>query len=209
MDILLSLLSLRKILLLAFVCFVVLWSSAFGYFEPRYRCDVSQEEIVVSLQSTSNTPQKCFSYLNTLETTIGKLDSDISQAQNYITWWTDVTYRSSIYKALNTQKTALELSQQQVVVAMDDFERTLYMKVRRLLKFHLTDDRDTTLADIKQVNKELEKSKLWGYDLLFKQLSAQMEQLQYRLFLLDRIQFAHDFEELIPFLKEYLYGSRG
>gem|GEM_PF-4792874 len=49
-------------------------------------------------------------------------------------------------------------------------------------------------------------AKTVGNQLLFEQYRKDMESLQYKLFLLDRIQFSHDFEELVPFLKEFLYG---
>lgn len=63
------------------------------------------------------------------------------------------------------------------------------------------------LSNVQRARTQLMQAKVSGNEIRFKQLLENMEQLQYKLFLLDRIEFAHDFEELVPFLKEYLYGD--
>ena len=150
--------------------------------------------------------QKCFDYLATIHQQLQQVTWDMQQASNYITRGTDVAYRTSINDNLMVQRSDLESQQTQALIAIRDFERSLFNQIKSLLQFYLADQRTWVLSSIERVRVQLENSKTAGNAALFQQYSTNMETLQVKLFLLDRIQFAHDFEELVPFLKEYLYG---
>jgi len=175
-----------------------------SYFESRYRCNVQSGSITISMNSGE---QKCFSYLAGIHTSLLDVQWDILQANNYITRGTDVDYRTTVLSSLTTQQESLENKKNQALIAMQDFERSLYNQIKSLLKFYLADQREGVLSQVEWVRWLLQASKESWNGVLFQQYLNQMESLQYKLFLLDRIQFSHDFEELVPFLKEYLYGG--
>ncbi len=149
--------------------------------------------------------QKCFSYLAEIDSQITLIEVDMLQAQNYIIRWTDVDYWTLIYEKLERQKLWFTTARDQSLIAINDFELSLFSQIKNLLKFHLSKDKEGVLSDIKKVRISLSESKKAWNELIFQSWLQSMEQLQYRLFLLDRIEFSHDFEELVPFLKEYLY----
>jgi hypothetical protein len=176
----------------------------FGYFEWKYQCNIDKGQIVVSLTQWN---AKCFYYLETLDWDIADIQSDMSQAQQYIAWGTDKDYRAVILVDLQAQKEILTRSKAQLVVAIDDFESSLFVQIKRLLRYYLASQREWVLSNIQRSRTQLMQAKVAGNELWFRELISNMESLQYKLFLLDRIQYAHDFEELVPFLKEYLYGN--
>jgi len=150
--------------------------------------------------------QKCFTYLSTLTATIDQVDADLLQADNYISRWTDVAYRTSVQWSLRLQRDGIQEKKSQAILAIDDFERSLFNQIKSLLRFYLSEQRTEVLVSVEEVRAELLMAKNDGNTQVFQQHLTTMEWLQVKLFLLDRIQFAHDFEELVPFLKEYLYG---
>lgn len=181
----------------------LLWSvQVFSYFESRYWCTVTPQEITVQMNWGD---QKCFSYLAEIDSQITLIEVDMLQAQNYIIRWTDVDYWTLIYEKLERQKLWFTTARDQSLIAINDFELSLFSQIKNLLKFHLSKDKEGVLSDIKKVRISLSESKKAWNELIFQSWLQSMEQLQYRLFLLDRIEFSHDFEELVPFLKEYLY----
>ncbi len=151
--------------------------------------------------------QTCFWYLGSLHTLLNQVDTDINQANNYITWWTDVAYWTWILWSLTTQRDSLKNRQSQTLLAIEDFERSLFNQIKSLLQFYLKEQRTAIIQSVDNLRVQLVASKTVGNKLMFEQHLKSMESLQYKLFLLDRIQFAHDFEELVPFLKEFLYGG--
>lgn len=186
--------------------FLILISIGYGstYFEWKYFCDLNNGNITVSLNEWN---QKCFWYLNAFDTSLSQLQQDISQAKSFIDAGSDTEYRSSLVDSLTQEKTKLEVLQSQLLIAISDFEGALFNQIKSLLVFYLAEQRESVLGNVDRLRWHLITARVAGNELQYKQLLNNMEILQYKLFLLDRIQFAHDFEELIPFLKEYLYGS--
>lgn len=187
-------------------CLGIIWllGMSSGYFESRYRCTISAGNITVSLQSGN---QKCFSYLSTTQISLTELNNDLRQARDFITWGSDVDYWTTVVASLETQKSSLETSRDQTIAAIVDFERALFIQIQSLLEFHLTDDRTSALTGVRTTKEQLIQARLRWDTILFNNLQSTMEWFQHTLFLLDRILFAHDFEEMMPFLKEYLSSN--
>ncbi len=193
----------RRIIGLVWIgCFL---TPVYWYFERKYYCSTSDWAIIVSLRETW---QKCFTYLKSLDSTIMTVQHDISLARSYITRWTNVEYWTEVVTSLENKEKLLKRLQSQTILAINDFERSLFNQVKNLLQYHLAWERESVLRDVERKRAQLEWAKAVGKYEEYKQLSQTMEILQYKLFLLDRVQFSHDFEELVPFLKEYLYGGR-
>ncbi len=175
-----------------------------GYFEWKYYCTVQSSNITVSLSTGT---KKCFGHIAETTQSIQQVESDIAQANAFISLWTDVAYRNEVLLTLASQKKSQERTKTQVLLAMSDFERSLFNQIKSLLVFYLSEQRSGVLRSIQSIsNQSTVALESWN-ELSFKNLASTMEWLQYKLFLLDRIQFAHDFEEMVPFLKEYLYGN--
>lgn len=83
----------------------------------------------------------CFTYLQTLDVDIAQIEDDMLQAQQYITWGTDSDYRGVVLIDLQSQKTILTRSKNQLLVAIDDFEASLFVQIKSLLRFYLADQR--------------------------------------------------------------------
>jgi len=194
----------KKVLISLWVCGVVMltWVVS-SYFESRYRCNIGDWTITISMDAWE---QKCFAYLAGIHQQITQVDTDLEQANNFITRWTDTEYRTWIVWTLRGRKSSLQSSQTQTLLAIEDFERSLFNQIKSLLQFYLKQERNWVISDVDSLRGKLLTAKTVGNQLLFEQYRKDMESLQYKLFLLDRIQFSHDFEELVPFLKEFLYG---
>ncbi len=182
----------------------LLWSYSFSYFESRYWCNVESWSLTISMNSGQH---KCFDYLTVINNELIQVGSDLTQASNYITWWTDIDYWKWVQTSLLTQTKSLKAQQTQALIAIRDFERSLFNQIKSLLNYYLADQRTDLLQTIDRVRVELEDSKRVWNEARFQQYLRNMETLQSKLFLIDRIQFAHDFEEMVPFLKEFLYGT--
>lgn len=118
-----------------------------------------------------------------------------------------MSYRNQVVDSLQDQKNILIKRRSQTLLAVSDFERSLFNQIKSLLVFYLADQRDDVLRSVERVRNQIVAARDIGAEMSFRSLLGTMEGLQYKLFLLDRIQFAHDFEEMVPFLKEYLYGN--
>jgi len=109
---------------------IVTTSSASGYFEWKYQCSIQSGNITVSLNSGT---QKCFDYLSAMESSISQLDIDISQASDFIVRGNDTSYRNQVLATLNKEKSSLLKTKSQTLVAISDFERSLFNQIKSLL----------------------------------------------------------------------------
>lgn len=174
----------------------------YGYFEYKFRCTISPTNITVSLNKTW---QKCLDYLSEIDWSLQKIRNDIVQAKSYVWRWADITYRTEVYNTLINQQNLLIASREQTIVAIDDFEQSLFTKIKTLLKFHLDADKQLAIQSIASLRNQLTLARNSGDSQMFRQLLPRMELLQYQLFLLNQIESSSNFEELVPFLKQYLY----
>ncbi len=193
-----------KKILLVIISSIAFASVANGYFESRYWCNSQTGSLTISMNTWQ---QKCFDYLASIHQDLTQINTDLTQANNYISFGTDVSYRNSVVETLLDDRDDLRLLQSQAIIAINDFERALFNQIKSLLQFYLAEQRTWVLNSIERLRIQIDTAKRTWNTLQYTQLINNMETLQIKLFMLDRIQFAHDFEELVPFLKKYLYGS--
>jgi len=104
--------------------------------------------------------QKCFAYLSTTQISLSELNNDLRQAKDFITWGSDVDYRTTVVDSLDTQKSSLETSRDQTIAAIVDFERALFIQIQSLLEFHLTDDKTAALTGIRVTKQQLGQARM-------------------------------------------------
>lgn len=94
------------------------------------------------------------------------------------------------------------------IVAIDDYERDLFLRVKGLVTFYLKPEREQLFEKIQQANTLLLRLKLIGDTERYQFVLQNLEQLQRMVSFLDHIKFSQNFGELIPPLKEYLEQPR-
>lgn len=87
---------------------------------------------------------------------------------------------------------------------MMDFETALFQQVKDLLQRPITSEKQHLLSRINIMRETMQTTKKQGSKDTYTLIVTKMEDLQYRLFVMDRMLFASDFEEIVPFVKEYL-----
>lgn len=143
-------------------------------------------------------------YLADVNTQLWEVEKNIIAAENHIRLEQDVAYRKGVLSSLYTQRTAVELLQEKLLVAVNDFELDLFRQIHALVRFQLKGDREKVFAKEEEAKQAMQYAKKTGnIDTLIKEIQI-IEYYQKRIALLDRIQFSASFEEMMPFLKEYL-----
>ena len=191
----------KSLKLLFILSLFILSFKSYGYFEWRYFCSVQGNVIDVSIATGD---QKCFPYLEQLSTRIDVLEEDINSANVHIKAEKDISYRTQVKEDLEKKKDILKNLRDQFIVAIDDYEKELFFKVKSLVGHYLMPKREEIVKKIQQSYSLLFRLKLAGDEKNFAFVVSKMDQLEMELTLLDRIKFAHTFAELIPPLKQYL-----
>ena len=191
----------KSLKLLFILSLFILSFKSYGYFEWKYFCSVKGNAIDVSITTGD---QKCFPYLEQLSTRINVLEEDISTAEGHIKAEKDISYWIQVKQDLEKKKNILKNLRDQFVVAIDDYEKELFLKVKSLVGYYLMPKREEIVQKIQQAQSLLFRLKLAGDEKNFAFVVSKMDRLEIKLALLDRIKFAHTFAELIPPLKQYL-----
>ena len=144
-----------KLFIIAFVC-ILSWKS-YGYFEYKYFCSVDGNAIEVSIATGD---QKCFPYLEQLSIRIDVLDEDILKATAHIKAEDDITYRQQVEQDLREKRQVLENLRKQFLVAIDDYEKELFLKIKSLVGFYLMPEREKIVKKIQQAQSLLFRLKL-------------------------------------------------
>lgn len=195
-----------KPLKLLFILWLFIFSfKSYSYFEWKYFCGVEGNTIEVSIATGE---QKCFPYLEQLSSRIDHLDEDIVSADAHIKAEHDIAYRVKTKQHLLDKQQALIVLRDQFVVAIDDYERELFLKVKLLVSHYLRPQREKVAEKIQQAHSLLFRLKLAWDEKNFVFVTGKLEQLERELMFLDRIKFAPSFDELIPPLKVYLKEKR-
>jgi len=172
----------------------------FWYFEYKFRCEISGTSIWISLDGWV----LCFDFLENINAEITPLKKDIENAQIFVDQWVDVEYWKGIQSSLQSNMDILEQQQNVIITSMADYERTLFARVKELLTNPITSEKKHLLSRVNMLRETMEiTKKQWAEDT-YKLIVNKMEVFQYRLFVLDRMLFATDFEEIVPFVKQYL-----
>ncbi len=176
-----------------------------AYFEARYFCVVRNTQITVSLQKTN---KLCLDYIRETEQRLDEVNKNIIAAQNHIRLKQDVVYRQWVLTWLQWERTSIQVLKEKLVVAIDDFEWDLFRKIHALVRYQLKGDREKVFARREDAMSQARKSKSSGDVHWFVRATQRVEYYQKRVHLLDRIHFAQSFEEMMPFLKEYLGAEK-
>lgn len=179
---------------------ISLW--VFGYFEDKYRCVIESEVIQVSLATWD---KLCMDYLAGLSTLIANSTEDLAIAEKNkeITSWYDRSYREKQEEQLKRKKNLLINTQENILLAVQDFEKELFVRVKSVVWYylfaHTTKIKDKLAQWVKLQHRLLV---LWNREqLVF--VRHQMDLWERELLFLDRIQKSNNFNELIPVLKRW------
>ena len=176
--------------------------SVFGYFEDRYRCVLESDIIQVSLATGD---KLCLDYLAGLSTLLTETSEDLTLAINNkeITDWYDREYREWEVTKKKKKKTLLSETQQNMLLAVKDFEKELFVRVKWLVWYylfaHTTKIKEKVAQWLKLQHRLLV---LWNREQ-WNFVRNQMDLWERELLFLERIQQANDFNALIPSLKRW------
>ena len=122
-----------------------------SYFEHTYFCGIDGSSISVSIQEGD---KLCFDYLASMAATIAELDADIIRAQSYVNVGTDDdrAYREGILVDINRQRQDRISLRERLVVAVDDYEWDLFLRIKGLVSFYLKPEREVIFDKITQAN---------------------------------------------------------
>ncbi len=122
-----------------------------SYFEHTYFCVIDGGSISVSIQEGD---KLCFDYLASMATNIAELDAGIIRAQSYVNVGTedDRTYREGVLGNLNRQKQDWVSLRERLVVAIDDYEWDLFLRIKGLVSFYLKPERAVIFDKVSQAN---------------------------------------------------------
>lgn len=142
-----------------------------------------------------------------LSTKIDVLDSDLAQVDIHIDKGDDISYRSEVQEDLKQKKTRYTTLRSKFVIAIDDYEYELFLKVKSLAAYYMMPRREDLLHKIDQADTLLLRLKLMGDEETYAFVIEQLALMKQELLLLDQIRFARSFLELIPPLKIYIRGG--
>lgn len=180
---------------------LLVWWSGFGYFEDRFYCILEESSITVSLQEWET---YCFSYIQKITNKIDTLNNDIIVAQEYIAAQEDVAYWKSIWAWLIATKNQYNDSRTQIMIAMQDYEKELFLRVKSLVSSYLKPEYDDITQKIQQADKLLEHLRTtWNKDT-YQSVLQKRDALYREWLLLDAIKWSYSFETLLFPLKTYL-----
>lgn len=178
------------------------WSNPVAwYFENRFYCSIEWNTVTVTIEDWST---YCFGYIEKIATRIAWLDQDIETAQEYIDEWTDRVYRYNLQSDFLVEKQQLERSRQQIIKAMDDFEKELFLRIKTLISFYLKPEWEEIEQKLDQADiLKTHLTNQWNAEQYHKVVIKRNE-LYREWLLLDAIKQAQTFETLLFPLKTYL-----
>ena len=182
-------------------------STANAYVTDTFVCEVEANTVVVALENETRDGDEqfdsCFAMLEALENEIVLLNDNIQRADQLIAEGREVEYWSATRTSLQEQQALYKRSQTQLINAIDDFERELFIRIKTIAYVILGPEREELINDIRTTEALLVVTqRRWSteqYALVRRGLS----QLQKELFYIDAIQRASTFGQLLPALKVY------
>lgn len=181
---------------------VAVASPAAWYFEHRYSCAIGTTSITVSLKQTE-THKKCFEYIERIAEKVSILEEDIQTAQWLIGAGRDIAYRNEVVLSLQKEHQQYLLSRQQIITAMDDFERELFIRVKWIVYVYLNPRYEELSQTVDKIDELLYRTKMQGTIDQYQFVIDKRDQLYRERLILDAIRAASSFETLIVPLRKY------
>lgn len=174
----------------------------FSYFEERYRCVIESDIIQVSLATGD---KLCMDYLAGLSTLIANTSEDLTIAlkNKEITEWYDSNYREEQSVQLQKKKTLLVETQENVLLAVKDFEKELFVRVKSVVWYYLFAHTAKIKEKLAQWVKLQHRLLVLGNREQLVFVRHQMDIRERELLILERIQQSTDFNTLMPSLKRW------
>ena len=198
-----------SILRYTFGCIVMLiatWSSipsTQAYVTDRFDCDVTWNSVTVALTTDDSQFDSCFMVLKALEDEIMLIEENIDRAQEYIQQWRQPVFWTETIERLQDQRGVFRRSQNQLIDAISDFERELFIRIKTISYLTLNQERIEIRENLRKMQRLLTQfERQWDveqYALIRGVLSA----LKTQEFYLQTIQQSTDFATLLPALKVY------
>lgn len=175
-----------------------LWVGA--YFEHTYWCVIGESTIQVSLTTGE---QLCLDYMAWLSKLLQQTIQDIKSAWDNAasTEWYDYTYRNGVVVTLTEKKASLTDVQQKIILAMQDFEQELFVRVKGIVWYYLLKHTWTIEEKIQQWRTLLTRLTIVGNKEQYIYVRKQLDEREREIIFLDRIQQSSDFATLLPPLK--------
>lgn len=193
--------TIKSILYVCILCcffFPVAWLS---YFQDRYRCSVEKNSIDVSL---STGEQQCMRYLSWVQDVLNTTKVKLSNARKNQEVGNDAAYWWQVVTQLESQQDNLLSTQKALIVAMQDFEQELFVRVKRVVWYYLR-PRQTDLLDKQTQARKLLSRLLVAWNIeQYAFVRTQMKYVEHELMFLERIKDASDFSTLIPPLQWWM-----
>lgn len=192
------------------VSLTLLLGTCVGYFENKYYCSLQENNIIVALKKTE-TAKKCMIYISEINQNIATFEKNIGKANYYINKQEDEQYWEQVKAELETNKKKNELVKQQILTAMQDFEKKLFGKVKKLLSYYLLKEKKTVQDKLEDLSENMAKAREQWDMSMFAQYRDEAEMLEIERWLLNSILYAGDFAQMAPFLKhwiEFYYNKR-
>jgi hypothetical protein len=129
--------------------------------------------------------------------------TDITSAQENISRAdeADRAYRTQVVLTLTEKKNALTSMQQQIVLAMKDFEQELFVRVKGVVWYYLFPYTSTLQIKIDQWENLLTRLVIAGNKEQYLFVRQQIDAREREMIFLDRIKNSSEFTTLLPPLK--------
>lgn len=136
---------------------------------------------------------------NLLKQTNADITTAAENAAN--TEWYDNSYRRQVLQQLTEKRDSLTNVQQQIEVAMSDFEQELFIRVKWIVGYYLLSHTSSLEKKISQGKGLLVRLTIVGNKEQFAFVRKQIDQREREMIFLERIKASGDFGTLIPPLK--------
>lgn len=181
------------------------WSSL-GYFEDRYRCTLHEKVIEVSL---STGQQLCLTYLAGIWDLAAQTKTDITQATKNFEQSRDKAYRSGVLLDLQKEYAILVQTQQDMLIAVKDFEQELFVRVKRLVGYYLKPRYDTLVQKLTQARDVQNRLLIVGNASQYAFVREQIDKREREHMFLEALRESGSFDQLIPLLKRWMQLQEG
>lgn len=187
---------------LCLIFFLYQASTVSGYFESRYYCDITGNEVLIGLDETIG--DTCLDVLGTLETNLETASTNVLLSQANIDIWHNPDFRWPIY----LESLQLESRLQEVIVQIQDailqFEYELFTKIKKVVSYHITIDRTHLATDVIHLTTQIHTSRQRNYAQTANALEDERRDLIGTIGLIDQMLDTSNFDQLIPLLQRYL-----
>lgn len=191
----------KKLLISIFWSILLLWTS-FWYFENKYYCKIWDNKITVTIKKENNT--KCIKYIEDINKKLIKYEENIKNANEYISQNEDIKYWINIRDKLESDKKNVQIIKENIIQYMDNFEKEFFVKIKKMLSFHLIKD-EQKLSKTLKFKKETYKNGILNWDVItMKESIEKIDETNIKISLIEKMLSSENFESLIPYLRYYL-----